>query len=70
MEGVATIITLLVSLFFIPGPHEWKAQNSLDCLASIPLSDYAAKLEAAVKMRYLEKVECIGIDPAQSSISK
>lgn len=30
---------------------------------STPLSDYAKKLDEAIKQRYLEKIECIGIDP-------
>ncbi|PFX12256.1 hypothetical protein AWC38_SpisGene23817 [Stylophora pistillata] len=30
---------------------------------STPLSDYAKKLDEALKQRYLEKIECIGIDP-------
>ena len=37
---------------------------SQDLLASIPLSEYAKKLYSVVKRRYLEKIECVGIDPA------
>ena len=40
-----------------------KPNGPQDSLDSILLSDYATKLEAAVKRRYLEKMECIGIDP-------
>ena len=31
--------------------------------ASIPFSEYAKKLEADVKRRYLAKIQCVGIDP-------
>ena len=31
--------------------------------ASIPISEYAKKLEADVKKRYLVKIQCVGIDP-------
>ena len=36
---------------------------SQDLLASIPLSEYAKKLDSVVKRQYLEKFECVGIDP-------
>ena len=32
--------------------------------SSIPLSEYASKLEEHVKQRYLEKISSIGVDPA------
>ena len=31
---------------------------------SIPLSEYASKLEEHVKQRYLQKISSIGVDPA------
>ena len=36
---------------------------SQDLLASMPLSEYAKKLNSAVKRRYLEKIECVRIGP-------
>ena len=36
---------------------------SQDLLASITLSDSAEKLDSVVKRRYLEKIQCVGIDP-------
>ena len=45
-------------------PTNLKNPNvSQDLLASIPLSEYAKKLDSVVKRRYLEKIECVGIDP-------
>ena len=32
--------------------------------SSIPLSEYASKLEEHVKQRYLQKISSIGVDPA------
>lgn len=37
--------------------------GSPDPQASIPVSDYAKKLDSTVKRRYLDKIKCIGIDP-------
>ena len=41
---------------------EQKSEKKPD-LSSLPLSDYAKKLEPLVKQRYLEKISVIGIDP-------
>ena len=41
---------------------EQKSEKKPD-LSSLPLSDYAKKLEPLVKQCYLEKISVIGIDP-------
>ena len=43
--------------------NEVKSSENISEKASIPLSDYANKLEPKVKKRYLEKISAIGIDP-------
>ena len=43
--------------------NEVKSSENIGERASIPLSDYAKKLEPKVKKRYLEKISAIGIDP-------
>ena len=40
-----------------------KSSQNINEKASIPLSDYANKLEPKVKKRYLGKISTIGIDP-------
>ena len=41
---------------------EQKSDEKPD-LSSLPIADYAKKLEPLVKQRYLEKISAIGIDP-------
>lgn len=32
-------------------------------LSSLPLSEYAKTLDSEVESKYLEKIQCVGIDP-------
>ena len=32
-------------------------------LSSLPLSEYAKGLDSEVKTKYLQKIQCVGIDP-------
>lgn len=43
--------------------NEMKSSENIKGKPSIPLSDYANKLDEKVKKRYLEKISKIGIDP-------
>ena len=44
-------------------PNSTDLNGSTDPQASIPISDYAKKLDTNVKRRYFDKINCIGIDP-------
>lgn len=43
--------------------NELKSSEHINQKASIPLSDYANKLEPKVKKSYLAKISAIGINP-------
>ena len=59
-----TVASANTSMDSIKNTTNLKHPNvSQDLLASIPLSENAKKLDSVVKRRYLEKIECVGIDP-------
>ena len=39
------------------------SKESKNRLSSLPLSEYSKGLDSAVKTRYLENIQCVGIDP-------
>ena len=43
--------------------NEAKSSKNPDDNCSLPISEYVKKLEPRVKLRYLEKISVIGIDP-------
>ena len=59
-----TVITVIL-LAIIMDSGENRADKSIftNQHHSTPFSGYAKNLDGAVKQRYLEKIECIGIDP-------
>ena len=42
---------------------EAKSNENVEATSSLPLSDYAKKLDQRVKKRYEDKIAAIGIDP-------
>ena len=43
--------------------REAKSAENVEATSSVPLSDYAKKLDQQVKKRYEDKIAAIGIDP-------
>ena len=43
--------------------NEAKSDENVEATSSVPLSDYAKKLDQRVKKRYEDKIAAIGIDP-------
>ena len=54
---------ILLAIIMDSGENRADKSNFTNQHHSTPLSGYAKNLDGAVKQRYLEKIECIGIDP-------
>ena len=49
---------------------EAKSDENVEAMSSVPLSDYAKKLDQRVKKRYEDKIAAIGIDPVLLEVKK